>query len=52
MTAVADAIQIDEAAFRGRVVRPADPDYDLHRKIWNGSFDRHPGLIVRCASAA
>src|SRR4051812_47808358 len=52
MTAVADEIQIDEAPFRGRVVRPGDPDYDVHRKIWNGSFDRHPALIIRCAGVS
>ena len=52
MTAVADELQIDEAAFRGSVVRPDSPDYDLHRKIWNGSFDRHPAVIVRCAGVS
>src|SRR2546425_6067477 len=52
MTATAEEIPIDEAAFRGQVVRPGDPDYDLHRKIWNGSFDKHPALIVRCAGVA
>src|SRR6266699_2933613 len=52
MTAVADEIQIDEAPFRGDVVRPGDPDYDVHRKIWNGSFDKHPALIIRCAGVS
>jgi FAD/FMN-containing dehydrogenase len=52
VTAVADPIEIDEAAFRGQVVRPGDPDYDLHRKIWNGSFDKHPAVIVRCAGVS
>src|SRR3954462_2336854 len=52
MTAVADQIQIDEAPFRGDVVRPGTPDYDVNRKIWNGSFDKHPALIIRCAGVA
>src|SRR6266540_7486164 len=52
MTAVADAIEIDEAGFRGDVVRPGDPEYDMHRKIWNGSFDKHPAVIVRCAGVS
>ena len=52
MTAVADELQIDDAAFRGSVVRPDSPDYDVHRKIWNGSFDRRPAAIVRCAGVA
>ena len=52
MIAVADAIQIDEGELRGHVVRPGDPEYDLHRKIWNGSFDKHPAVIVRCAGVS
>ena len=52
MTEVVDAIEIDEAAFRGHVVRPGDPEYDVQRKIWNGSFDRHPAVIVRCAGVS
>ena len=50
---------IDDAAvddlrnsFRGDLVRPVDPGYDEHRKIWNGSIDRHPGLIARCKGVA
>jgi FAD/FMN-containing dehydrogenase len=31
-------------------VRPGDPSYDLHRKVWNGSIDRHPAVIARCTS--
>src|SRR6059036_1409408 len=52
MTAVADEIQLDDAAFRESVLRGGDPDYDVHRKIWNGSFDKHPAVIVRCAGVA
>jgi len=52
VTAVVDAIQIDEAAFRGQVVRPGDSDYDLQRKIWNGSIDKRPAVIARCAGVA
>ena len=52
MTAVADEIQIDEAPFRGSVVRPGTPDYDVHRKIWNGSIDKNPALIIRCAGVS
>jgi len=36
----------------GQVIRPADPEYDVARRIWNASVDKHPGLIVRCAGAA
>lgn len=41
-----------EAAFRGELVRPGDSAYDERRKIWNGSIDRRPGLIARCAGVA
>jgi FAD/FMN-containing dehydrogenase len=46
------ALEIDTAAFRGEVVGPGDPGYDLYRQIWNGSFDRHPAVIVRCAGVS
>ena len=51
MATVAE-IEIDEAAFRGQVVHPGEPEYDVHRKIWNGSFDKHPAVIVRCAGVS
>jgi hypothetical protein len=41
-----------ESSFRGEVVRPADPTYEVHRRIWNGSIDRRPALIARCAGVA
>jgi DNA-binding GntR family transcriptional regulator len=40
------------ASFRGELVRPSDPGYDQHRKIWNGSIDRRPALIARCTGVA
>lgn len=33
---------------RGEVVTPEDPGYETHRRVWNGSIDRHPRAIVRC----
>ena len=41
-----------EASFRGRIVRPADPDYHEHRAVWNGSIDRLPAVIARCTGVA
>ena len=40
------------ASFEGELVRPGDATYDEHRKIWNGSIDRHPALIARCQGEA
>ena len=37
---------------RGELVLPGDGTYDVHRRIWNGSIDRFPALIARCAGAA
>ncbi|WP_448810771.1 FAD-binding oxidoreductase [Agromyces bauzanensis] len=36
----------------GELVRPGDPSYDARRAVWNGSIDRRPALIARCATAA
>ncbi len=54
-----EAAKVDGAAFeelsgnfRGRLIRPADAAFDEQRKIWNGSIDRQPALIARCAGVA
>jgi len=59
MSTIATDTKLDEAAvtaladsFRGQLIRPDDPTYDEHRKIWNGSIDRFPALIARCAGVA
>jgi hypothetical protein len=41
-----------ETSFRGQLIRPGDGRYEEHRKIWNGSIDRRPALIARCAGVA
>jgi hypothetical protein len=38
--------------FRGQLVGPDDAGYGEHRRVWNGSIDRHPALIARCAGVA
>jgi len=38
--------------FEGELVIPSDASYDEHRRIWNGSIDRYPALIARCAGVA
>jgi FAD binding domain/Berberine and berberine like len=37
---------------RGELIRPEDSSYEEHRRIWNGSIDRRPNLIARCAGVA
>jgi hypothetical protein len=46
VNAIAADIQFDETAlgelsssFKGELVRPGDPTYDEHRRVWNGSID-------------
>jgi FAD/FMN-containing dehydrogenase len=59
MTTIATDVKLDETllgalaeGFRGELVRPGHPGYDEHRRVWNGSIDRHPALIARCAGVA
>lgn len=40
------------ARLRGQLLLAGDEGYDTARRVWNGSFDRKPALIVRCAGAA
>jgi FAD/FMN-containing dehydrogenase len=47
-----DAIESLRTSFRGEVIAPADEGYEEHRRVWNGSIDRHPALIARCAGVA
>jgi FAD/FMN-containing dehydrogenase len=59
MTSIAEGLTLDEAAlgelhagFRGEILGRDDADYEERRKIWNGSIDRRPALIARCAGVA
>jgi FAD/FMN-containing dehydrogenase len=38
------------SALEGEVLAPGDVSYDEHRRVWNGSIDRYPALIARCAT--
>src|SRR5947209_3285756 len=41
-----------EAGFQGELIGTEHPIYDEHRRVWNGSIDRHPALVARCASVS
>ena len=36
---------------RGTLIRPGDASYESQRRVWNGSIDRYPASIARCADA-
>ncbi|HEV7951612.1 MAG TPA: FAD-linked oxidase, partial [Glaciihabitans sp.] len=52
MSVGTEALQMIGAQLRGELIGPEDPAFDSHRRIWNGSVDKHPALIIRCAGVA
>jgi hypothetical protein len=59
MVEVAELMSVDlasveelKALMRGEVFGPSDNGYEEHRKVWNGSIDRRPRVVVRCAGVA
>ncbi len=45
------AIEDVAASFEGDLVLPESREFDRQRAVWNGSIDRRPALIARCAGA-
>jgi FAD/FMN-containing dehydrogenase len=45
------ALTILAARLRGELILPGNPEYETTRVIWNGTYDHHPALIVRCVDA-
>ncbi len=52
MTLAEEQIETFRGSLRGPVLTEADAGYDETRQIWNGMFDKRPGVIARCLSAA
>ena len=47
----ASALPALEAVFSGDLIGPSHARYDVARRVWNGSIDRHPALIAQCGTA-
>jgi len=54
MTLVLDepVLEALRAELRGAVVEPADPEYDIARRVHNGMIDKRPAIIARCTGVA
>jgi len=50
MTVPLDLPVLEElrSELRGQVIGPADPDYEIARKVHNGMIDKRPAVIARC----
>jgi FAD/FMN-containing dehydrogenase len=46
------AVEEFRGRLRGQLLRPGDNAYDDARRLWNGTFDRRPAMIARCAGTA
>ncbi|MEO8018960.1 MAG: FAD-binding oxidoreductase [Pseudomonadota bacterium] len=45
-------VQELRGGLHGALLLNGDAGYEQARHIWNGAFDRHPAVILRCADAA
>lgn len=45
------AIERLREGFEGSLIAPGDATYDEHRMVWNGTIDRRPAIVARCAGA-
>jgi FAD/FMN-containing dehydrogenase len=43
--------RLQARGFVGRLVEPADADYDTARACWNGAIDRHPAAVAYATDA-
>src|SRR5512138_899029 len=52
MSVPVDSVDQIAQTFSGRLLTPADEDYDVHRRVHNGLVDKYPALIARCGGVA
>ena len=51
-TVSSDQIEAFQSSFRGDVFHAGTHGYNQVRQIWNGMFDRKPGLVARCVGTS
>jgi hypothetical protein len=49
---MSDTIKALTEAVRGRVITPADSDYDDARVVYNAMHDRKPRAVIQCMDSA
>src|SRR5437868_2755365 len=47
-----DSITALKAKLRGKVIEPADPEYNDARKVYNAMIQKKPRIIAKCADVA
>ena len=52
MSSIAESIAFAAPSFTGRLLGPADHEYDDVRRVHNGLIDKRPAIIARCHGAA
>ena len=45
-------VETFKANLRGRVITPADQEYEAARKVYNAMINKYPGLIAYCVDVA
>jgi FAD/FMN-containing dehydrogenase len=52
MTLTESTVDALRATFRGPLVGPDDPDYEVARGVWNAMVDKRPAVVARCTGPA
>jgi len=47
----AENTSVLKSALSGNLILPGDSTYEESRKIWNGMFDKKPGIITQCINS-
>ncbi len=47
-----ESIEKFKAGLRGRLIQPADAEYEEARKVYNGMISKKPRMIAKCADVA